>query len=83
MDAQDNHIHIWHGVTADGRPAVCLRIPPACRIEVEGAREELGVAMPSAQAREIAYALLLHVAQLDSGSVELPKAAVAMSRLPS
>ena len=55
----------------EGTPGIALMIAPSSFVETTDDPVP-GVMLTSAQAREMAYVLLLHAEQLDSGLVTLP-----------
>jgi hypothetical protein len=68
------HLCAGFGWRYDGEPGICLMLPRDAFIEKDNGEPSPGVVMTAAQAREIAYVLLLHAEQLAGGSIALPRA---------
>jgi len=62
---------IGFGKRTDGTPGIAFMMSPACFIETADDPVP-GVMFTPAQAREVAYALLLYAEQMASGLVPLP-----------
>jgi hypothetical protein len=61
------------GFDLRGNPGICLMLHPASTITRDNGETQPGIVLPAADARALAYALLLNAEQLGSGLVPLPR----------
>jgi hypothetical protein len=61
------------GFDLRGDPGICLMIHPDSTITKDDGETQPGIVLPAADARALAYALLLNAEQLASGLVPLPR----------